>query len=216
MSSVESIFPLLGLRIVAGPVELRAITDDLIGPLTDLALEGIHGADEMPFTVPWSIEGPKVLPLNAAKYYWGKRTEFSPATWSADMATFWEGNLVGAQGIFSSNFLVTKTAETGSWLGRGFQGRGIGTAMRQVICAFGFDALGAELMVSGAFADNEASRAVSRKVGYEDQGWSRVERLGQPVTMNRFVLAPESFLRFEHDNVVEGLAPFRRSIGLSD
>jgi RimJ/RimL family protein N-acetyltransferase len=216
MSTIESILPLLGLRIRSGPLELRAITDELIGPLTDLALEGIHGADEMPFTVPWSIEDPSVLPLHAAQYYWTKRAEFSPAAWSAELAAFWDGELVGIQGIFSSNFLVTRIAETGSWLGQRFHGRGVGTAMRQVICAFGFDGLGAEFMVSGAFADNESSRSVSRKVGYVDQGWSRVERLGQPVTILRFVLSPDQLVRFEHELVVDGLEPFRRSIGIAD
>lgn len=38
---VEAALPLLGLRITAGPVELRGITDDLLGPLADLAVEGI-------------------------------------------------------------------------------------------------------------------------------------------------------------------------------
>ena len=48
-------------------------------------------------------------------------------------------------------------ADKRSWLGRGFQGRGIGTAMRRVICAFAFDHLDAEQVTSGAFSDNPAS-----------------------------------------------------------
>lgn len=40
-TTVEGALPLLGLRITAGPIELRGITDDLLGHLADLAVEGI-------------------------------------------------------------------------------------------------------------------------------------------------------------------------------
>ena len=41
--------------------------------------------------------------------------------------------------------------------------------MRQMICAFLFDHLDFEEITSGAFTDNPASLAVSRKVGYRDE-----------------------------------------------
>jgi SDR family mycofactocin-dependent oxidoreductase len=42
MTTAATALPMLGLRVTAGPVELRGITDDLIGPLADLAIRGIH------------------------------------------------------------------------------------------------------------------------------------------------------------------------------
>src|SRR6266567_1232650 len=42
--TVETALPLLGLQITAGPIELRGIIDDLLGPLADLAVEGISTA----------------------------------------------------------------------------------------------------------------------------------------------------------------------------
>ncbi|HEY6790714.1 MAG TPA: hypothetical protein VI365_25735 [Trebonia sp.] len=54
-TTVATALPLLGLRITAGPVELRGITDDLVGPLADLAITGIHDPGFMPFSEPWSI-----------------------------------------------------------------------------------------------------------------------------------------------------------------
>src|SRR4051794_32629907 len=57
-----------------------------------------------------------------------------------------------------------------------FQGRGIGTAMRQTMCALLFDHLQAEEITSAAFTDNPASLAVSRKVGYTDNGTFRMQR----------------------------------------
>ena len=104
-------------------------------------------------------------------------------------------------------------------LGRGvggrFQGRGIGTAMRQVLCAFAFDHLDAEYMLSGAFTDNPASLAVSRKVGYTENGWQRMARLGKPATQQRLALTAGSLVRYEHELTIEGLPEFRRSIGLT-
>jgi RimJ/RimL family protein N-acetyltransferase len=215
MSGVESLLPLLGLRVSSGPLELRGITDDLLAPLVDLALEGIHDDTEMPFIVPWSIADPAELPLNFAQYHWSRRSTFSSQEWNAELAVHWDGELVGVQGVFATDFLVTKTAGTGSWLARRFHGRGIGTAMRQAACAFAFDGLGAELMVSGAYEDNPSSLAVSRKVGYRDQGWTRVARLGRPAVMRRLALSPEDFRRPADEVVIEGLGEFRHSIGLA-
>lgn len=48
-ATVEAALPLLGLRITAGPIELRGITDDLLGPLADLAVEGISSPGGPPF-----------------------------------------------------------------------------------------------------------------------------------------------------------------------
>jgi RimJ/RimL family protein N-acetyltransferase len=207
--------PLLALRITAGPVELRGITDDLLGPLADLATD-IHDAGYMPFSYPWSLSPPADMPRHVAQYHWGSRSTFSPAKWTADLAAFYDGELVGSQGFYTSDYLVTRTGETGSWLSRRFQGRGIGTAMRQVICAFAFDQIGARYVTSAAFDDNPASLAVSRKTGYTDNGTEARNRLGRPATLRRVLLEPAALVRYRHPLTVAGLPEFRRSIGLDE
>ncbi|HEV3380278.1 MAG TPA: GNAT family N-acetyltransferase [Trebonia sp.] len=214
MTTIATALPLLGLGIEAGPLELRGMTDDLLGPLADLAIAGVHAPDAMPFSVPWSITPAEEMAKNVAQYHWRMRASFSPEKWTANLAVFWDGQLVGTQGVSTNDYLVTRTGETGSWLGRSFQGKGIGTAMRQVMCAFLFDHLDADHITSAAFSDNPASLAVSRKVGYMKNGWRRIERLGKPATMHDLLLLPEKFVRFEHELSVEGLPEFRRSIGL--
>jgi len=214
MATVAGILPLLGLRITAGPIELRGITDDLIAPLAEVAGAGIHDPDFMPFTVAWSLTPPEEMPLVVAQYHWGQRARFSPARWSADFAVFYDGELVGSQGISTEDYLITRTGETGSWLARRYQGKGIGTAMRQVICAFAIDHLDAEQITSGAFTDNAASLAVSRKCGYTDNGQASKVRMGKRATLQRIVLEPANLVRYSHELTVEGLPEFRRSIGL--
>ena len=47
-------FPPLGLRIEAGPLVLRGVTDELIPALSELAMSGIHDPAFMPFSFPWT------------------------------------------------------------------------------------------------------------------------------------------------------------------
>ena len=110
---------------------------------------------------------------------------------------------------------MTRTGETGSWLGLAHQGKGIGTVMRRAICAFAFDHLDAEEVTSGAFTDNAASLAVSRKVGYRLGGQKRLRRREGELAVNQqLVLRPEDLVRGDQSIAVEGLPAFRRSIGL--
>ena len=124
------------------------------------------------------------------------------------------GEVAGVQGVNTSGFLLTRTGETGSWLGRAHQGRGLGTAMRQVMCAFLFDHVGFTEITSGAFTDNPASLTVSAKVGYVANGTVRHSRRGEPAEMTQLVLTPEAFRRGPQDLEVDGVEAFRRSIGL--
>jgi RimJ/RimL family protein N-acetyltransferase len=214
MTSAATALPLLGLRITAGPVELRGITDDLIGPLADVAINGVHDPDFMPFTIPWSVKPADELPRSLAQFHWGQRSRFSPENWGMDLAVFFDGELVGSQGFHAQDFLITRIGETGSWLGREFHGRGVGTAMRKVICAFVFDQLDAQFITSSAFTDNPASLAVSRKCGYAANGVSVLKRMDKPATLQLLILEPGNLIRYEHPLTVEGLPEFRRSIGL--
>jgi RimJ/RimL family protein N-acetyltransferase len=214
VTTIADIYPVLGLRIAAGPVELRGISDDDIGTLADLARRGVHPPDLMPFSTPWTDSPPPELPLRFAKYHWGTRAAFSPEQWSLNLAVAWEGEVVGTQGFTTTDYLVTRTGETGSWLGREHQGRGIGTRMRQAMCAFLFDCLEAQEITSGAFVDNPASLAVSRKVGYRPNGQRRmVRRPGEWQVNQGLVLTPATFVRGP-EITVEGLGPVRRLIGL--
>jgi len=214
MMTAATALPLLGLRITAGPVELRGVTDDLIVPLAELAVAGIHDPDFMPFYTPWSLTPPAEMPRSMGQFHWGQRARFSVASWGADLAVFYDGDLVGVQGISTHDYLITRTAETGSWLSRRHQGKGIGTAMRQVICAFAFDCLDAQEITSAAYADNPASLAVSRKCGYTENGCELRSRMGKRAILQRIVLKPAGLVRYEHELTAEGLVEFRRSIGL--
>lgn len=216
---LSDILPTADLVVRLGEVELRAITDDVLCGLIDLARDGIHPPDEMPFYRPWSQAAGDALAHNTAAYHWSGRAAFRPEAWDLQLAVFVRGDLVGCQGIATHDFLVTRTGETGSWLGAAHQGKGIGTTMRRALCAMVFDDLGAQEITSGAFADNPASLAVSRKVGYAADGAVRTHRVRagiEEVAINhRLVLRPETFVRGDVPVEVSGVEPLRRAIGLT-
>ena len=211
---LADLWPVLGLSVRLGPIELRGLNDDDLLLLGDLAERGIHEPDAMPFYVPWSIAPAGELRRNVAAYHWGVRASFDPEKWELVLGTWVDDELVGCQGISTRSFLVTRTGETGSWLGREHQGRGIGTLMRQAICMLAFDHLGFEEVTSGAFVDNPASLAVSRKVGYRAAGVERLARAGELALNQRLVLAPEDLVRPDLPFEVTGVPAVRRILGL--
>ena len=215
MRTLADLFPPLGLHVVAGPLELRGLTDELIAELCDVAEAGIHDPGAMPFYFPWSIAPAGQLSRNTAAYHWGKRSTFSPEDFSLDLAVVLDGRVIGCQGVAARHFPVTRTGETGSWLGREHQGRGIGTRMRRAMCALLFDHLGFEEVTSAAFLDNPASLAVSRKVGYRPTGVSRIKRREGELALNQgLVLTPEDFVRGDVAIEVTGAGAVRSFLGL--
>jgi|GEM_PF-3309176 RimJ/RimL family protein N-acetyltransferase len=97
---------------------------------------------------------------------------------------------------------------------RRFHGQGIGTRTRRAICAFLFDELGATEITSGAFTDNPASRAVSRKVGYRPNGTQRLARRGGIGVIERLLLLPEDFVRGDVRVTVTGAQQLRTFLGV--
>ncbi len=216
MSSLVDLYPPFGLHVVAGPLELRGLTDDLLRELCDLAERGIHDAGEMPFYFPWSTAPVGELGRNTAAYHWGKRSTFKPDDFCLDLAVLLGGRVIGCQGVATKHFPVTRTGETGSWLGREFQGRGLGTAMRQAFCELLFDHLGFEEITSAAFLDNPASLGVSRKVGYRPTVVNRIKRREGELALNQgLVLTPETLVRGEVPLEVTGASAVRAFIGLA-
>ena len=206
---------MFALRIRCGPLELAPVHDDDIPLLVALAHGGIHEPAAMPFLFPWTDATGDDLARNMALHYWQSRGAFSPERWGLAFVVRREGVVVGIQAVGTQNYLVTKTGETGSWLGLEHQGRGTGTLMRQALCAFLFDHLDAEEITSGAFVDNPSSMAVSMKVGYRPNGVGReCRRGGELALLRRLVLSPVDLVRPPYPLAVEGLGAVRRLLGL--
>ncbi|MEP6817849.1 MAG: GNAT family N-acetyltransferase [Marmoricola sp.] len=216
MTTLVELWPLFGLRVTCGPLELRAVRDDDLPHVLEAVEAGIHEATRMPFLFPWTDAMGDTLRVNTLQHYWRARADVTPDKWSLPLGVWRDGGFVGIQEVATTNFGVTRTGETGSWLGRRFQGQGVGTLMRQAICALCFDHVSFTELTSGAFTDNPASRAVSRKVGYVDNGRVRYRRRDELAVNQSLLLTPEAFVRPGHPVGVEGVAGVRRLLGIDD
>lgn len=169
-------WPPFGLEIRTARLTLRPITDEYATELASLAAKGIHDPDFMPFAVPWTRHESPALERQTMQFYWRCRAEMSPERWNLNFAVVVDGDVVGTSGLIAQDFARMRQFETGSWLGREFQGRGIGKEMRIATLTLGFIGFGAEYALTGAWRDNEPSIGVTRSLGYREQGWRRALR----------------------------------------
>lgn len=166
MHPLAELWPPYQLRITEGDLDLRIVRDDDLPELLAVAQAGVHDPGFMPFSHAWTDVEPSELPAEFLRYHWSSQAQFTPERFTLNFAVRRAGEMVGTQAISTESYAITRTGETGSWLGRRFHGQGIGTRMRSAVCAFVFDHLDAAEITSAAFVDNPSSLGVSRKVGY--------------------------------------------------
>jgi RimJ/RimL family protein N-acetyltransferase len=195
-------WPFFDLRIKTPRLELRYPDDDLMCRLAALAADGIHAPERMPFNEPWTRARRGELEVNALQHWWTRRGRLGPEDWTINFAVLEDGVPVGAQDLFAQQFPVRRSFETGSWLGRAHQGRGIGTEMRAAVLHLGFVGLGADVAETGAFDDNPESRGVTRKLGYEPNGTFVRSREGRAATLQLFRLTRATWLTRRRDDIV--------------
>ena len=212
------IWPLLGVRLSVSDVELSAIDDSTALDLGRLAASGIHG-DAQPFQRPWTRGTPLEVARNVYTYQSGLRSRCGPEQWALEFAARLDGTLIGVQALEAEDFPTTRSAASGSWLGRDWQGRGIGTLLRIAILSFAFDGIGANEVRTAAWADNAASNAVTRKLGYEPNGEERLDREGRVTVQKRFRMSREMWESRGADLrphvQLEGVEALRDWLGLS-
>lgn len=213
-------WPPAGVRILCGDLELRFLTDDLLVPLAELASEGVHAPDFMPFTQPWTRGTPDEVRRSVLQYQWGLRGSWSREKWSLELGVLRDGEVLGIQGVYAKDFAVTREAETGSWLGLRHQGQGVGTLMRLAVLHLFFDGLGGEHATTSAFEDNGPSNGVTRRLGYRTNGETTVAREGTAARSLRYVLHRADWdarpAELRPDVTLEGVPALRAFLGLDE
>lgn len=206
MAPLTDRWPLAGLTLRTGELQLRTPRDTDLLALADLAAAGVHEPDEMPFSTAWTDAPPGERATSVLQWHWRCWGTWTPQCWTCEFAVLRAGEVVGAQGVSAADFAVLRSVSTGSWLGRRFHGQGIGRAMRAAVLALAFDGLGARTATSGAFTDNPASLAVSRALGYREDGLEWHVRRGAAAPLQRFRLDRADWARGQRVPVtVDGL-----------
>ena len=157
---VSSWWPLADLWLQTPDLELRWPGLDDLHALADLAAAGVHDPEVQPFMVAWTDAPPEERARGTLQYHWSRWGSWTPSDWMLELAVIRDGTVVGTQGIGAHDFVVLREVHTGSWLGRAYQGQGIGTQMRAAVLQLAFEGLGARWAVSAAFEDNPASLGV--------------------------------------------------------
>lgn len=182
--------PLTRLRIRTPRLELRLATRSELQALARVAVAGIHDPSWTPFEFAWTDTA---TVESVVEFHEQKLAAWRPEEWQLGLVAFHDGRPIGVQEIAARDFAGTQRVSTGSWLGAPHQRQGFGTEMRAGILELAFRGLGAKVAVSGYVTGNEASRGVSRKLGYSVVGLETVTPRGQPLEQVMLELRREDF-----------------------
>lgn len=122
----KSLWPLFDIRIISPRLVLRLPTDADISGLVETAKRGIHDPSFMPFQSPWTDNESPQFERSTLQWHWRGRAEWVPENWRLGLGVFLDDQPIGAQDVGAKDFSKLKTVVSGSWLGREYQGRGLG------------------------------------------------------------------------------------------
>jgi len=210
----HDIWPLFELQVVTPRVVLRYVSDELGARLAALAAKGIHDPATMPFSEPWTDVPSPQLERNSLQYYWRNRAETTPARWNLDLAVLVDESVVGMCSVHAEGFPENRSLTTGSWLGRAFQGQGIGKELRQAALHLIFAGFDADVAVTRAWHDNAASLGVTRSLPYTETGTTIEDRRDRPDTMVGFAMTPGRWATIRRDDIrLLGIEAVREVLG---
>jgi RimJ/RimL family protein N-acetyltransferase len=213
-TTLKSAWPVFGLRIRSEHLVLRLPTDGDLPAFIDLAKAGIHPPDEMPFGVAWSVIPSPAFERGFVQHHWLMRATWTPEAWTLNLMVEMDGRAIGTQTLAAKDFAIHRTVDTGSWLGRAYQGRGFGKEMRSAVLSLAFDGLGARFAESSAFLDNLASGGVSRALGYADNGRGALAPQGVSRETQRFRMTADDWRSRPRPAVeIDGLEACRELFG---
>jgi RimJ/RimL family protein N-acetyltransferase len=143
------------------------------------------------------------------------RAETTPEHFHLSLAVIADGAVVGVSSLGGDDYASVRQFTTGSWLGIAHQGHGLGRELREATLHLGFAGFDAVRAHSGAFADNERSNRVSRRLGYHENGRQWMKRRGEPAEQVLYVMDRETWESQRRDDItIEGVEPVRAFLGI--
>ncbi|MFD8596643.1 GNAT family N-acetyltransferase [Kitasatospora sp. NPDC059646] len=208
-------WPLAGLSVRTPRLELRLPTEPELAELADVAARGVVVPGTRPFRSDWAYETPVERARSVLRAHWRSQADWAPDAWALPLVVFDDGRPVGVQSLRAGDFAIRREILSGSWLGIDHHGRGLGTEARAAMLHLAFAGLGTESAISASFADNAASIAVSRKLGYLPDGVERDNRHGEFALTRRFRLDRADWEPTRRADIgLAGLAPCAELFGL--
>jgi RimJ/RimL family protein N-acetyltransferase len=207
-------WPFFDLRLACGEVVLRGVTDSDLDPLLALLPDDLeHDPRSARFA---SLDDASDRRRLVEADIWKHRGTWSPASWCLDLAVEVDGQPVGVQALEGDDFPTLRTVDSFSWLATRVRGRGLANQMRACVLTLAFEHLDAVAAVSSARTDNPASLAVSRRLGYVDNGLSRTDTPTGVTELQHVRLTRESWRPGRWPVEVAGVEAALPWFGLSD
>jgi RimJ/RimL family protein N-acetyltransferase len=209
-------WPISGLRLTTSMVELRwpFMTD--LDDLAETAVEGVHEPGYMPFFSQWTDGMPDVVARRVLQRHWNALGTWTAEDWTLYLVVVKDGKVVGSQSVGARGFAITREAVLTSWLGRRFQGRGIGTHARAATLHLAFEGLGAEQVMVVVRQDNLPSQRVCEKFGFVRDGTQINVVRGEAARSDRYRLDRARWLAHRFVDVdVSGLDGCQALFGIT-
>ena len=167
-------WPMFDLCLTTPDLHLKHLTE---GDLASLATILPDDAEQDPSSTSYpGLDRDRNRGVVLHQDYWRARGSWRPESWALSFGVFRDGELVGYQGLEGDDFATLRTVDSSSFLAGSARGQGLGKQMRAAVLALAFGALGARFAITSAWTDNHASLAVSRALGYVDNGVSAHRR----------------------------------------
>ncbi|MEV1176959.1 GNAT family N-acetyltransferase [Nonomuraea sp. NPDC049784] len=203
---LSGIWPLVGLRLTTERLELALPnTRDLVNLCR--AAGQIQSPGEPRFQQSYLYALSPERERQLLQRHWRALAHWRPDSWDLHLAIRLNGTAIGLQNMWATNFVITRTVETGSWITLAHQGRGYGTEARAAVLELAFTHLGAVEACTKYVDGNAASAAVSRKLGYRNNGHRVSARDGERLLQHLMVVDAATWRQHSHGQVdVIGLA----------
>lgn len=206
-----------GVRIGTPRLELRPATDDVLEQLAPLVRDDKAAAHPLPYDDPMSLyeRNPEIRVQRWLQAIWRGRGRVEPDAWRLYFAVIVDGQPVGMQDLIGDRFSVHGTVTTFSWLSADARGKGVGKEMREAVLHLAFEGLGAREASSDAFMDNSGSNAISKALGYRENGTDWDTRQNEPALLQRWRLTRDDWLpRRRTDIELHGVPACRRLLSI--
>jgi RimJ/RimL family protein N-acetyltransferase len=172
---LPELWPVFGLLIQTPRLQLRLPREDDLCELARAA-RIIAAPGEAQLHLPWMYEPSQGMERQFLQRYWRALAHWKPDSWHLPLAVYLDGQPVGIQDMWASDFARLRSVGTASWITRSEQGHGYGTEARAAVLELAFGHLGAEQACTEYLHGNHASEKVSRKLGYTGNGQHPVYR----------------------------------------
>ncbi len=212
----EDYWPLFGLRLRTGEVELRPMAEADALEIADLVPDDLELDPSLPgYDLPERVgRGTAML-----QSYWRSYGTWRPEAWRLNFVVRSHLRIIGVQELQGTDFPLLRTVDTSSFLIPRARGKGLGQQMRRAALALAFGPLQAQAAISEAWHDNHASLGVSRALGYRPNGEALHARRNDAGVdrMAHLLLTRRDWLAANHPTVrIDGFEPCLPLFGLTD